>query len=143
MANEPKVFVDANIFLDFLRQRQDWQARYEVTERVRLKKAEGFLSELTVAIIWFQLAKNYPSKTAREKLRKAIHGFKVTTLEPEQVDTAIDDAKFDDIEDALQYYTAKAVAKIFITRNKSDFAKVKGMEVLTPEEFLGKYGEQD
>jgi len=142
MANEPKVFVDANIFLDFLRQRQDWQASYEVIERVRLKKAVGFLSELTIAIIWFQLTKNYPSKTAREKLQKAIHGFNVATPTPDDVKAAIEDEKFDDIEDALQFYTSKSAAAIFITRNKSDFAKVsKEIKFVTPEEFLEKHAE--
>ncbi len=46
-----------------------------------------------------------------------------------------------DFEDAIQFNSAKSVAKIFITRNKRDFREVEDeLEVLTPEKFLEKYG---
>lgn len=41
-----------------------------------------------------------------------------------------------DFEDAVQYYAAARVgAHVLITRNKKDFP-VKGIPVLTPEEYL-------
>lgn len=59
----------------------------------------------------------------------------------EIVKAAFEEDRIQDFEDAIQFHSAKDRVDVFITRNKKDYEKVKKeIEVLTPEEFLAKYG---
>ncbi len=53
---------------------------------------------------------------------------------------ALDGDRIEDLEDTIQFHSAKEVAEVFITRNKRHFRAVEDeIEILTPEEFLERY----
>ncbi len=75
-----------------------------------------------------------------EELEKTVKKFKIADNTSGQAKKALEDKRFSDFEDALQFYAAKAVATVLVTRNERDFIKVSGeIEVLTPEEFVRKH----
>ena len=48
-----KIFVDANIFLDILQKRRNWERSFSIRKGVVEGKHDGYLSALSVAIIYF------------------------------------------------------------------------------------------
>ncbi|MDE1827411.1 MAG: PIN domain-containing protein [Thaumarchaeota archaeon] len=144
MANdEPKAFVDVNVFLDVLQIRKNWESSLKVISFVRQKKVTGYVSALTVAILYFLRSRDgFSDNQSRRDVGDSISGFEILGLDGKHVMAALSDKRFNDFEDALQFYSAKGVANAILTRNKRDFSSVSGdMEILTPEEFLKKYSD--
>ena len=49
-------------------------------------------------------------------------------------------SSFEDLEDALQYYSAKASdIDLIITKNKKDFINAQGIAILHPLEYIEMY----
>ncbi len=137
MADKPKIFVDVNVFVDISEKREGWNNSLEVVSGVRQAKYEGYISALTVPILYFRRIRVKPDKEARSDVWKMVKGFKIIDLSRSILQRAISDKKFKDYEDAIQYHSAKTKCNIVITRNKKDFP-AKRIEVLNPEEFLKK-----
>jgi predicted nucleic acid-binding protein len=136
MQNEP-AFVDANIFIDVARKRKGWKA--SALALTEIKKLNGVVSSLTVAIIYFIKLRTMPALKARQETRELIQGLGVVAVTPDAVNQAFDNVSIEDFEDALQFYCAKAAAKTIVTRNKRDYeAAETELQVMTPEEFLAR-----
>ena len=74
--------------------------------------------------------------------RSIIGKFKVLVqsyaLSDKVIDLALNDLKFKDFEDGIQYYTAlESQANSIISRNLKDF-KHSTIPVMSPKEFLAK-----
>ena len=84
------------------------------------------------------LSKNNSSQEVRSLLasfRQLVH---VATVDERCIDDALA-SRFEDFEDAVQYYTAlKAKSEIIITRNGRDFANSK-IPVMTAAEYLASF----
>jgi predicted nucleic acid-binding protein len=96
--------------------------------------------QLIVAPITYTTASYLLSKQNNsEKTRAILANFRQLVRVAAVDERIIDDAlasRFDDFEDAVQYYTAiKAKANIIITRNGKDFAASK-IPVMNAAEFL-------
>lgn len=135
-----RALFDANVLMDVLMRRGGWRSSLALIQKVRNGKIEGYISALTVEIIYFLRARSLPEAESKEVTKRIIRGFKIASLTEDVVKRALDEERIEDIEDAVQFHSAKEVAEIFITRNKKDFSTVKDeIEILTPEEFLEKY----
>lgn len=134
-----KIFLDVNIFIDVQRKREGWTKSFEVIRSVLEGKNEGYISALTPAIIYF-LRKELTSEIrAKEEMLDAVRDFKIVDLTSKIINDASGDKNITDFEDAIQFHSAKGVAKILITRNTVDYKKVADkLEILTPEQFLEK-----
>ncbi len=140
-SDEPKAFVDVNVFLDVLQIRKNWESSLQLLSSVRQKKVAGYVSSLTVAILYFLRRRDgFSDNQSRRDVTDSISGFEISGLDGKQVMAALSEKRFNDFEDALQFYSAKQVANVIVTRNKRDFSSVgRDLEILTPEEFLKKY----
>ena len=135
-----RVFIDANIFLDVTKKRRGWQSSLNFITSVKEGKIKGYISVLTVAIVYFMRLRVLPMDRARHDSQELIKGFEIVAVTPEMVKEAYAEKKIEDLEDAIQFHCAKSVVKTFVTRNKKHYEKVKNeIEILTPEEFLKKY----
>lgn len=130
------ILVDVNIFEDVIRKRKGWEGSLAVLSKVRSKSIKGFISALTIPILYF--LRKLPDSEARAKVKQIIQGFEIVDLTSERIADAMDDERFADFEDAIQFYSAKFVnVETIITRNKKHFKVVEdGIKVQTPEEFL-------
>jgi predicted nucleic acid-binding protein len=136
MQNE-SAFVDANIFLDVARKRKGWKA--SALALTEIKRINGFVSSLTVAIIYFIKLRTMPPLKARQETRELIQGLRIVAVTSEVVNQALDNTAIEDFEDAMQFYCARTAAKAIVTRNKRDYEAVgKELEVMTPEQFLAR-----
>ena len=133
-----KVFLDANIIIDFLdKPSYDNKSASEVLRIVRLIGRPVFISPTTFAIVYYIFTKrNKQVKNIKEILKDFFSEFEFTT-ENESVMEQVLSSDFDDLEDALQYYSAKfAGVELIITKNKKDFLNAKNLLVLHPLEFI-------
>jgi len=128
-------------FMDVLERRSGWKSSLALMQLVRKGKIEGYISALTVAILYFLRARIFGEEKAKEDTKRIIRGFKIVALSEDIIAKSFDEKRIRDFEDALQFYSAKSTSDILITRNKKDFEPIRNeIEVLTPEEFFRKYG---
>lgn len=132
-----KIFVDTNIILDVLLKRDDL---YEPS--ARLLSLHNYGHTLGVNVITFSnsfyLIAQYKGST--EALRNIRYLADIVDYEeiPYEVFSIALRSPYKDLEDALQYYTARAMSyDVLCTRNVKDFRK-PDIPVLTPEEILLK-----
>lgn len=131
--------VDINIFEDVIRRRKDWEGSLCILSEVRKGKIKGFISALTIPIIYFLRPKSLTEKERREKVKEVKDGFEIIDLSAQIIEDSITDIKLFDFEDAIQYYSAKdKKIPIIITRNKKHFEIKSDVQIKTPEEFLSK-----
>lgn len=130
-----KVFLDTNIILDFLGEREGfYEAAAKVLTLADQKKIQLFTSAVSITNAYYILAK-YQPQSALEKIRK----FKILCVASLMNDEVVEKAlasDFKDIEDAMQYFSAIASnCDVIITRNEKDF-KSALIPVMNAESFL-------
>jgi len=138
-----KVFIDTNVILDVLAQREPFfrdSARvWKLVEKGYLK---GYLSATSLTDIFFILKKHLGQDGAYENLGKLMLVFGVVSVAEADIKRARK-LGLRDFEDALQLTCARKVAVDFlITRNKQDYP-MEAAETITPTEFLIKCQQRD
>lgn len=132
-----RVLVDTNVILDLLAERQpfveDSKKLFSMADR---KEIEIVISALSIANTYYVLNQALKIKEAKTILRK----FKILVtsyeLDDKISDLALNDERFIDFEDAIQYFTAQqSGCSIIITRNLKDFKK-SDLPVMSPGQFL-------
>lgn len=133
------VFVDANIIIDVLDQREKF---FEASSNILSLGAEHkitlYATALSMATCIYILRKplGYEGAVACiNALKEYIH---ISPLTQAEFDKAFSEPS-PDVEDMLQYYSAKAAeCEVVITRNKKHFPSTR-LPILTPTEFLERY----
>lgn len=132
-----RLLIDTNIILDLLAKRKDY---YQESKRIFAlsdnNKIELVISTLSIANAHYILSEILKTKRAKEILGK----FKVlvisASLSDKIIELALNDSKFKDFEDGIQYYTAlENKCDFIITRNIRDF-KYSTIPVMRPKEYL-------
>lgn len=100
-----KIFLDANILLDFLLKRDNYQQAKALMSLVISGKVSAYITPAIVHITGFWLTKAYGAEKAKLLLLNLLIDVRVIDISHELTLLALS-SKIDDIEDALQYYTA-------------------------------------
>ena len=132
-----RIFIDTNILLDLLLERQPWvkeaSVLFSMADRKEVKLLCCSLSFSTAAYLMGRL--KYERKEIITKLTLVKSLCQVTTVDDSVIDRALQ-SDFTDLEDAMQYYSALAEnAELIVTRNQKDYA-LSNIPVLSPSEFL-------
>lgn len=131
-----KVFVDTDIILDLLSEREPFYV-HSATLFSRADKGEVnlFVSSLSFANLNYILSRQYSEDQARKKLLKFKTLVTVLAVNDKIIDLALS-SDFKDFEDGIQYFTSiENSIKIILTRNLRDF-KTSEIPVMTAEQFL-------
>ncbi len=99
------VFLDANIILDFLLKRKDYEDARKVMVLMLEKKVKAVISPSILHIVSYWLTKAYGSAKSKDLLLLLLSDVVIIDANREVVNLALT-SQIDDIEDALQYYTA-------------------------------------
>lgn len=111
-------FLDANIILDFLLKRKDYEDARKVMVLVLEKKIKAFISPSILHIVSYWLTKAYGSAKSKDLLLLLLSDVRIIDANQEVVNLALT-SQIDDIEDALQYYTAiHHKIDFFLSRDK-------------------------
>lgn len=137
MAPKSKIFLDSDVTLDHLGDRQPFA---EYAHRLFAMAETGELtvcvSSLSFSNLYYLLRKLKGHEGAMALLRKLKQLVRVSAVTDAEVQSALA-SSFKDFEDAIQHFTAKAEGRIgaIITRNKADY-HASEIPILSPEEFL-------
>lgn len=135
-----KVFIDTNVFLDYIQQRPEgWKEAETIFFLAIHGDIELLVTDLTVANMRYITRKN----TALQQFYAVMKGLRpyyhIIPIGSTVVDKAYQ-IESKDFEDALQYYAAEqAEVDCVITRNLKDFDFDFTIETLEPRDFLSKY----
>ena len=131
-----KVFVDTNIILDWLGQRQPFfpyaKALFQKAED---KEVEILISTMNYVTIEYILRKQIGKEKAKQALAGVRTISKVCQSGEKEIDLALV-SSLKDFEDSFQYYNAlNNSAKVIITRNPKDFAG-SSIPIMSAEEYI-------
>ncbi len=134
-----RLLIDTNIVIDLLSKRKEFY--YEAAALFSLADKRFLtltVSSLTFANTNYILSKLKSQKESRTILRKFKVLAETLSLDDKITELALNDEKFKDFEDGLQYYSAiENQIDIIITRNQKDF-KASKIPVMTAKEYLAK-----
>ena len=131
-----KLFLDTNIVVDFLGEREEvYRSAARVMTLADQKKIKIFTTSDTISTSYYLLSKYESPKAALEKIRKFKVLCSVSAMSDEVIDKVIA-SDFKDFEDAIQYFSAIAThCDLIITRNGKDFKNAL-IPVMNAESFL-------
>lgn len=141
MATGDKIFLDTDVILDHLADRQPFS---EYAHRLFALAEQGelflYVSALSFSNLYYILRKLKSGPEALGLLRQLKILIQVTAVGAGEVQLALR-ADFKDFEDALQCFSAISAGApaVVLTRNKFDFPE-KLIAVQTPEEFFAGRG---
>lgn len=140
MEDKMKVFIDTNVFLDYIERRPTY---YDAALAIFLLSAKKMitlmLSDLSIANSKYITRKTIIASDFYSTIKRLRKYFDIVPVGRNVVDRALAlEAK--DFEDALQFYAAEqAEADCVVTRNTKHFDFASTIEVLEPKDFLSKY----
>jgi predicted nucleic acid-binding protein len=131
-----KVFVDTDIMLDLLSEREPFYvhaaALFSKADKGDIKL---FVSSLSFANLNYILSRQYNSNQAKKKLLKFKTLVTVLAVNEKIIDLTLT-SDFKDFEDGIQYFTSiENNIKTILTRNLKDF-KISDIPIMTAEQFL-------
>ena len=132
------IFLDTNVVIDLLGEREEfYDAIAKIVSLADKSKVKLTVSALTYSTLFYVLTRFESKEIVKEKIRK----FKTIAKTADLTDKIIDKglaSKFNDFEDALQYYCAlKSGSSMILTRNEKDF-KSSEIPVFNPNEYLSR-----
>jgi len=131
-----KVFIDSDIILDLLIERESfYDNAAKIFTLAYEKKIKLYTTAVVLANVFYILRKikgNQESKILLKNLRLLIN---VLPINENIVDMTLN-SKFNDFEDGLQYFSAKeSDILVIVTRNTRDY-KIKDITIQTSEEYV-------
>lgn len=139
MAHRDKIFLDTDVALDHLADRQPFA---EYAHRLLALAETGeltlCLSSLSFSNLYYILRKLKGHAEALALLGKLKLLTRVCAVSEAEIQSALSSG-FTDFEDAIQHFSAKSEGGVgaIVTRNKADYSASE-ITVLSPEEFLAR-----
>lgn len=132
-----KVFADANLLLDFLLKRNNYDTAHAIIKKGVEGKIQLFTTPAVTHITAYWTTKAYGNSRAKELLLALL--IDVQIIDCDHVTSLVAlNSEIDDIEDALQYYTAlKHQTEYFISADKKlKKSAIPQLPVYSADEFL-------
>lgn len=130
-----KVFLDTNILMDFIENREKREYAETIIELGKTGIIQLFASYLSYANMGYIYRKR-KQEERYSLIRKARKIATVLPCDTDQLDSALNNP-VKDYEDMLQYQCALAAGcDVIVTNNKRDFQEFCQLPFLTSEEFL-------
>ena len=133
------VFLDTNVVLDYLLEREDfYENANRLFELAYSAEIPMYISSLSVANIAYVERKNFSREILYDIITDLRKVISFTNVDDLTIQRALI-LRANDFEDAIQYFSAlQAGADCIVTRNVKDFS-FSDIEVITPSDFLTKY----
>jgi predicted nucleic acid-binding protein len=135
-----KLFLDANVCIDFLLQRKGYESSERVFEKVLLGEWKAYTSPSIIHIISYFLRRVHENATVKILVLNLLKHVTIIDCNHEVAVNAVN-SQMTDIEDALQYYTAMHhQIDYFISLDKNLIkSAIPVLPVYSPEEFLKEF----
>ena len=135
-----KVFLDVNVLLDFTLKRESYADCKNLIKSIEDGFHNGYITSATLHTLSYFLTKELGLKVAVEVLLNLLSTFSIIDAKKETIKNALH-AKFNDIEDALQVYTALSFKMDFFLTSDKKLKKETSttLPILTAREFVLDY----
>jgi|SRR5690606_15672633 len=132
-----KVFLDANLILDFVLKRKGYEEGKVIFTHLEQKDFLGFVSPTVVQICSYWVVKAHGLEKAKEIMTLLLSVVSVIDTPHKQVLSAFH-SSMTDIEDAMLYYTALHHKLDVIISSDKHFQKeaLPSLPVVVPEKFI-------
>jgi predicted nucleic acid-binding protein len=131
-----KVFLDTNVVLDYYLDREGFSDDAEAILAYGYNQGCSlYVSSLTCANMAYIGRKKFPGEAIYAVLASLFEFAEIASVDSNAVKSAVT-LQAKDFEDALQYFSAKAIGvDCIVTRNVKDFP-FSELQVLTPKDFF-------
>ena len=132
-----KYFLDTNILLDFLGNRQPFgKYALEILNKSLLKQWELWTSDNSILTSYYIISKEIGEVESSTKISRLINFLEIQPTQKIHIQEALG-SDFKDLEDGVQHFCASGIPGIdgIITRNKKDF-KTSQIPVFEPWELV-------
>ena len=130
-----KVYLDTNVMMDYLEQRrfsEDAKMIFKLSLKGEIALYASLLSFVNIAYI----RRKHPVDEIYTDLCNLRGMLNVVPITDAQLDEALN-IRVNDFEDNIQFQCAKeAGCDVIVTNNTKDFAGLKGIDVMSTEDFL-------
>lgn len=132
-----RVFLDANVLLDFALKRPEYESARKIIEWVIEGRVEAYVTPSIIHMMAYWMITSYGPEQTKRVLLALLADIRVVDIGHETTISALH-STMNDIEDALQYYTALHYRlDYFISRDKGlQKEAIPILPVFSPEEFL-------
>ena len=140
MAARDKIFLDTDVALDHLADRQPFaEYAHRLFALAETGELTVCLSSLSFSNLYYLLRKLKGHADALALLGQLKRLVRISAVAELEIQSALA-SDFKDFEDAIQHFTAKTEGGIstIVTRNKADYSASE-IPVLSPEEFLARH----
>lgn len=137
-----KLFLDANVCIDFLLQGKDFEPSELIFERIVSGEFKAYTTPAIVHIIAYFLVKVHKNAIVKTLILNLLANVKVIDCSHEITIIAVN-SQMTDIEDALQYYTAMHhKIDYFISLDKNLIkSAIPILPIYSPEDFLKEFAD--
>lgn len=134
-----RVFIDTNVIIDLLAKRDPFyiesQKIFSLSDSNQVELIVSSLSLVNTHYILNDVMKVLDARLIIGKFKVLVQS---KPLSDKIIDLALNDQKFKDFEDGIQYYSAlESDCQLIITRNLKDF-KNSRIPVLSPKEYIAR-----
>ena len=139
MASKDKFFLDTDVALDHLADRQPFaEYAHRLFALAETGKLTICLSSLSFSNLYYILRKLKGHEDALTLLRKLALLVRISAVTGAEIESALA-SSFKDFEDGIQHSAAKTEGGVsaIVTRNKGDYSPSE-ISVLSPDELLAK-----
>lgn len=135
-----KVFLDVNVIMDFTLKRENYTDIKAIISSIEDGNHKGYITSATLHTLSYFLTKEFGLKGAKEVLLTLLSTFSVIDAPKEVIKNALH-ANYNDIEDALQVYTALSFKMDFFLTSDKKLKKESStmLPILTASEFVKEY----
>lgn len=140
MAPRSKIFLDTDVALDHLADRQPFaEYAHRLLALAETGELTVCLSSLSFSNLYYILRKAEGHASALALLGSLSRLVHICAVSESEIRSALS-SQFKDFEDAIQHFAAKAESGVsaIVTRNKTDYSASE-IPLLSPEEFLAKH----
>jgi predicted nucleic acid-binding protein len=136
-----KIFLDANVLLDFALKRKNHKEAKDLFELIRNNDVKAFITSSVLHITSYWLSKAYGTDKTKELLLALLEEITVIDIPHETALIALH-SKISDIEDALQYYAAIHHKLDYFISSDKQLKKdcIAVLPVYTPADFIAAFG---
>ena len=135
-----KIYFDINVLLDLTLQRSNFNEVELIMNEIQNGFKKGFLTGATIHTLSYFLSKRYDQKKVKELLLNLLSIINVIDAPQNIINKALH-ANFNDIEDALQVYTALHFnMDCFITSDKKLKKETSSaLPILSPSDYVKEF----
>lgn len=132
-----RYFLDTNILLDFLGNRQPFgQYALKIFEKGLRNEWELWTSDNSILTTYYILNKDLEENECRQKIGGILEYINIAAVEKGDIQAAIS-SQFKDLEDGVQHFCALRIPNLsaIVTRNAKDFSNSQ-VSIFEPQELV-------